>query len=246
MLSVLAACAHTAAVPAATAERLTVALRARSNVLLGEVHDNAAQHALRAAALRALLESGARPALLMEQFDRERQVDLDRVLAKPGIDADAVIDAAGVRPARSGQGWDWALYRPYLALAIEYRLRVIAANVSRADTRRVVSEGLQAMGFAPEVPADVRATLARSIVDSHCGVLSATDADRLVAAQVARDQFMARMIVAAGTQSVVLLAGNGHVRSDVGVPRCRRQRVSAPCRSACSNSVTTTTAATTS
>jgi len=30
---------------------------------------------------------------------------------------------------------------------------------------------------------------------------------------------MARMIVAAGTQGAVLLAGNGHVRSDVGVPR---------------------------
>jgi len=219
MLCVLAACAGTPALPEATAQRLAVALRARSNVLLGEVHDNADQHALRASALRALLESGARPVLLMEQFDRERQADLDRALAKPGVDADAVIDAAGVRPARSGQGWDWPLYRPYIALAIEYRLRVIAANVSRTDTRRVVSEGLQAMGFAPDVPGDVRATLARSIVDSHCGVLSAADADRLVPAQVARDQFMARMIVAAGTQGAVLLAGNGHVRSDVGVPR---------------------------
>ncbi|HKW82798.1 MAG TPA: ChaN family lipoprotein [Burkholderiaceae bacterium] len=219
MLCALAACAHPGAAPEATAARLSAALRARPNVLLGEVHDNAAQHALRASALRALLESGARPALLMEQFDRERQADLDRALAQPGVDADAVIDAAGARPGRGGPGWDWSLYRPYVALAVEYRLRVVAANVSRADTRRVVGEGLQAMGFAPEVPGDVRAALARSIVDSHCGVLSAADADRLVAAQVARDQFMARMVVAAGMQGAVLLAGNGHVRSDLGVPR---------------------------
>jgi hypothetical protein len=41
--------------------------------LLGEVHDNAAQHALRLRAFEALLATGARPALAMEQFDRNRQ-----------------------------------------------------------------------------------------------------------------------------------------------------------------------------
>jgi len=40
-----------------------------------------------------------------------------------------------------------------------------------------------------------------------------------VGAQVARDQFMARSIEANAARGAVLLAGNGHVRSDVGVPR---------------------------
>ena len=200
-------------------QRLVAAIGTRSIVLLGEVHDNAAQHAMREQALRRWLESGARPTLLMEQFDRERQSELDRALAQPGASADAVIAAAGAVSARPGQGWHWPFYRPYVALAIEYRLPIVAANVSRADARRVVSEGLQALGFDPNVPADVAVAQAGDIADSHCGVLDAADARRLVAAQVARDQFMARMIERAAPQAVVLLAGNGHVRIDIGVPR---------------------------
>ena len=200
-------------------QQLVAAIGKHSVVLLGEIHDNAAQHAMRERALRQWIEAGARPTLLMEQFDRERQGDLDRALAQPGVSADAVIAAAAAPSLRPGQGWRWPLYRPYIALAIEYRLTIVAANVSRADTRRVVGEGLQALGFDPNVPADIADAQASEIIDSHCSQLDAADAQRLVAAQVARDQFMARMIERVAPRAAVLLAGNGHVRSDIGVPR---------------------------
>ena len=45
-------------------ERLIAAIGGRSIVLLGEVHDNAAQHAMREQALRRWLENGARPILV--------------------------------------------------------------------------------------------------------------------------------------------------------------------------------------
>ncbi len=197
---------------------LIAALRSRPLVLLGEVHDNVAQHALRTEALRALLDSGARPALLMEQFDREQQGAIDRALARPVANVDAVI-AAGAPDAAAMQGWDWALYRPYLALALEHRLPIVAANVSRADTRRIVQNGLPALGFIAAVPADIDTAQAQAIVDSHCGMLDAAQAQRMVSAQVARDQFMARVLEANAAQGALLLAGNGHVRTDIGVPR---------------------------
>lgn len=199
-------------------QQLTTALRSRPVALLGEVHDNAGQHALRARSLRALLDSGARPALLMEQFDREAQDDLDRALARPGATVDDVIHAAAP-DAAAMQGWSWPFYRPYIALALEYRLPIVAANVSRADTRRVMQGGLSALGFDAAVPADIEAAQAHVIVDGHCGMLDATQARRMVGAQVARDQFMARMLEAHAARGAVLLAGNGHVRRDVGVPR---------------------------
>jgi hypothetical protein len=59
-------------------QSLAQVMARRPVVLLGEVHDNAAQHATRAAALRRLLAGGARPAIAFEQFDRERQADIDR------------------------------------------------------------------------------------------------------------------------------------------------------------------------
>ena len=213
----LAACAQSGST-GVDQRRLNDAVRSRPLVLLGEVHDNAAQHAMRAEALRALLESGARPALLMEQFDRERQAELDRALARSGTTADAVIAAA--TPADpSMQGWSWLYYKPYIALAIEYKLPIVAANVSRDDTRRLLKDGLSSLGFEARVPADIEAAQASAIVDGHCGMIDTAMAGRMVGAQVARDQFMARAIEANGARGAVLIAGNGHVRRDVGVPR---------------------------
>ena len=218
-VAVLALVGCTSALPDDAALRsLTLALRSRPVVLLGEVHDNAVQHALRVRALRRLVEGGARPALLMEQFDRERQADLDRVTAQPGATADGVIAAATPADA-SMQGWSWPLYRPYVALALEYRLPLVAANVSRADTRRIAADGLAAHGFEARVPDDLAAGQARAIVEGHCGLIDAAQAEGLVAAQVARDQFMARAVEAHAARGAVLLVGNGHVRTDLGVPR---------------------------
>lgn len=196
--------------------RLNQSVRSRPLVLLGEVHDNAAQHALRAEAWRSLLASGARPALLMEQFDRERQADIDRILAQPGATADQVI-AAG--QAASPGGWDWALYKPFVEAAIAHGVPVVAANVSRTDTRRVMAEGLAALGFDAAVPDALLDVHAHDIEQSHCGLINLAQARRMAVAQVARDQFMARQLQAHATRGAVLLAGNGHVRKDAGVPR---------------------------
>jgi len=117
------------------------------------------------------------------------------------------------------QGWTWSFYRPYVALALDYHLPIVAANVSRADARRVIQGGLPSLGFDAAVPADIAAAQAQVIVAGHCGMLDATQARRMVGAQVARDQFMARMLEANASRGAVLLAGNGHVRRDVGVPR---------------------------
>jgi uncharacterized iron-regulated protein len=216
LAALLTACAQ--ALPATDADRLTAALRSHPIALLGEVHDNAGQHALRLRALRALLEGGARPALLMEQFDREHQADLDRARARPGATADDVI-AAGAPDAQAMQGWNWAFYKPYVALALEYQLPIVAVNVSRADTRRVIGAGLASLGFDPAVPDDIETPQARAIADSHCGMIDVAQARSMVGAQVARDQFMARAIESNAARGAVLLAGDGHVRRDVGVPR---------------------------
>ena len=228
--------------PAALAQGIALPRLDAPLLLLGEVHDNAAQHALRLQALQAVVDRGARPALLLEMFDREHQAAIDAVQQAPAADAtatatttatttttiatasdlraldrrvDALIDAAGRAP-----GWHWPFYRPYLRLALQHRLPIVAANVSRADARLVIQQGLGASGFTPEVPVDIDRAQARAIEQSHCGAIDPAMATRLARAQVARDQFMARLVVAHAERGVVLLlAGNGHVRRDIGVPR---------------------------
>lgn len=184
-------------------------------VLLGEVHDNAAQHALRLRAFQAALARGQRPALALEQFDRHRQADIDRARAgRPAPDADALIAAAG-----GARGWDWRFYRPFITLALQHDLPIVAANVGAGEARAVMRDGLAAHGFDDKLPAGLQADLASEIQASHCGLIDATTAGRMALAQVARDQHMARVLQAHAARGVVLLAGNGHVRSDRGAPR---------------------------
>lgn len=183
-------------------------------VLLGEVHDNAAQHALRLRAFERWLGAGARPALVMEQFDRERQGVIDTLLAQaPALDADQLIAAAG------GRGWQWQFYRPFVELALQYRLPIVAGNVSRDDARKIMREGLEATGFNAAVPTELLELQANDIAASHCGMVDADTARRMALAQVARDQAMAAAVEKHAARGVLLLAGNGHVRIDAGVPR---------------------------
>ena len=207
------------------AQALAQVMARRPVVLLGEVHDNAEQHATRAAALRQLLAGGARPALAFEQFDRERQADIDRARreAPPAgrTAADHIIEQA--RPAR---GWDWSLYRPFVELALEYDLPIVAANLSRADAMRVATAGFAAVfddakraryGLDALPPALIAAH-EKAVDDGHCNRMPADALPSMARAQIARDLALAEAIRPYFARGVVLLTGNGHVRADIGVP----------------------------
>lgn len=184
-------------------------------VLLGEVHDNAAQHALRLRAFEALLASGARPTLALEQLDRQHQGTIDQLLAQePRPDAHALVAAA-----QGGKGWNWDYYKPFIALAVQHGLPVVAANVGATEARAVMRDGLAAHGFEAQVPADLQQALAVEIEASHCGLVKRETAARMALAQIARDQHMARVLQQHAARGVVLLAGNGHVRVSLGAPR---------------------------
>ncbi len=195
-------------------------------LLLGEVHDNTAAHRARLAMLETLIERGWRPVIVMEQFDRDRADDLSRALATCE-NADCVVRRAG------GRGWDWPLYHPLLELALKYRLSVIAANLSRADTARVVREGIVAVigaadardfGLPDTISAALREAQRQRIEDGHCGKVPPALARGMTDAQIARDLWMTRVMLEHAGRGVVLIAGNGHVQRDWGVPYWLRVR----------------------
>jgi uncharacterized iron-regulated protein len=68
------------------------------------------------------------------------------------------------------------------------------------------------------LPADFRHKHEDAIAAGHCNLLRAEDLWSRVRAQVARDIIMAQAIRPYVDRGVVLLAGNGHVRRDIGVP----------------------------
>jgi len=220
--ALLSACAGPAPVQSGfSAPALVREMRRRPVVLLGEIHDNAAQHRVRAGALRQLLQGGARPALAFEQFDRERQPDIDRIVSGGGADRLERLVALGVR------GWDWDMYRPYLELALQYGLPIVAADLSRADAMRVSRDGYQAVFDAgararlglDSVPEDLLREQEKAVDEGHCHKLPAQALPAIARAQIARDAALAAAIEPYLAGGVVLLAGNGHARRDIGVPR---------------------------
>ena len=194
----------------ARADTIADAMRGRRVVILGEVHDNPTQHALRAAALRKYVESGARPAIAFEQFDRERQEAIERARRERPRDVDYLITEAKGAPS-----WQWDLYKPFVALALEYDLPIVAANLSRVDAMKVATD-------AAPAPVDVSASLMRgqeeAIAKGHCNLLPDDALPGMARAQIARDRSLAAAITPFARNGVVLLTGNGHARIDAGVP----------------------------
>ncbi len=228
LLTLLTAASLMAPAGAATPDPATLALAIAPYplVLLGEVHDNTHVHQLRFRALQQRLADGWRPALVMEHFDRERQADIDRARRERPRDADYLIAQAG------DPRWPWALLKPLIALALDHDLPIVAANVSRADAVRAMREGMGAVLLPATLTAaglvpDARPVLSDAIVAGqkiaidagHCGRTPPDMLPGLVQAQVARDVFMAALLRAHAARGAVLLAGNGHVRRDIGVPR---------------------------
>jgi len=190
--------------------------------LLGEVHDNEIQHRLRTAVFARALAAGWRPALLMEQFDLDRQGDLDRARSERPRDAAHLVKRAG------GGGWHWPYYEPVIALALQHDLPLVAANVSRAWASQLVRSDYESVLGAQRVrewgldrPPDPpwRAAQERAIDAGHCGALPASLWPGMARGQFARDAAMAHLLRTHGARGAVLWAGDGHVRRDLGVPR---------------------------
>jgi len=196
--------------------------------LLGEVHDNREVHRRRTAALRRAVHAGWRPALVMEQFDADRQPEIDRSRReRPGDARHLIQQATGGR-----SGWDWDFYQPLVDLALGFELQLLAGNLPRADAMRLVREPLAAvlgderarrLGLDAPLDAAWQAAQEREIDQGHCGALPRTMYAGMARAQAARDAQMALLLREHATRGAVLIAGNGHVRRDLGVPRWLRE-----------------------
>jgi len=221
-------------------------VRGARYVLLGEVHDNALHHQLRAVLLRLLLSDGVPTTVVFEQIDRQHSTALqdaatraqaDAALHRSAVDVEPVIDAGQF----ARKGWGWPLHRPLFVAALGAGATLAGGNLSRAEATAVVRGGIDA------APADVRglldsadsrpagtgwtsqqqAALLHEVDVGHCGALPAPMLAPMALAQRARDAALALAMVDAMKRlpagaRVVLITGNGHLRADIGVPHYLR------------------------
>ena len=193
-------------------------------LLLGEKHDNPDHHVLQARMIRALTADGRRPAVAFEMFTPSQVRALRHYLAAHPRDAAGIGEAVSWKAS----GWPaWAIYEPIAQAALDVGLPIVPANLDDDRVRAVSRQGVAALdpafvrrhGLDQPLVADVRAAMAEEIRESHCGHAPEDRVGAMIGAQRARDAQMAEALVTApGNDGAVLIAGDGHVRNDHGVP----------------------------
>ena len=234
--------------PFSGADSLRVALRQADVLLLGEIHDNPAHHVIQACLLDEA-RTARTAAVVFEQIRVDQAPALADYLAR----ADATAGGIGPALAWAQSGWPpWAHYQPIAETALARGLAIRAGDGPRSVMRAVARGGASALdaverervGLDAELAADLEAALRDELVASHCNMMPAAAFGGMATAQRYRDAHLAAAIVEAWGEAkphegkgeagagpvVVLIAGNGHVRSDRAVPwhlrRMRPQSVS--------------------
>ena len=181
-------------------------------VILGEYHDNPTHHAHQAAAISAL----AARAVVYEMLTPDEAATLASIARTP----DAMRDAT--------TGFDWSNIADYTEVLAASPV-IIGAALPRSRMRDAFANGAAsvfgddaaAFGLTTALSDDEQAIREQMQFDAHCAAMPLAMMGGMVAAQRLRDAHFARTVLdalAAHGAPVVLITGNGHARTDWGVP----------------------------
>lgn len=178
-------------------------------LLVGEQHDAIAHQRLQKQLIKTLGHEGRLAAVVMEMADQGKST--------VGLGPNA--SEAEVRQAldwHEETGWPWPVYGPVVMAAVRLGVPVHGGNLPREVMRSAMQDRSLDGLLAPEALARQE----EGIRQGHCGLLPDAQIPSMVRVQIARDQTMARTagnLVQPG-KTVMLIAGQGHVRRDLGVP----------------------------
>jgi uncharacterized iron-regulated protein len=202
-------------------------------IYAGETHTEYGSHLVQLQILQALHNRKIPLIIGLEMFPRSRQQALDDYI-QGKIDEAAFISASGYFEV---WGYDYRLYRDIIQYAREQHIPLLGLNLDKAITRRVYADG-STDGLTPEQQSQVaqerdldlpgyrqRLETVHSQHDSPHGA-SFTG---FFQSQALWDETMAESIVLAlqryPDHRMLVLAGNGHVVKDSGIPpRVKRRK----------------------
>jgi len=178
-------------------------------VLLGEQHDADSHRDLQERWVQTLAQRGTLRALALEMAERGTSTD--------GLPTTASEQAVQAALAWNLQAWPWERYRPAIMAAVRAGVPVLGANLPRDEQRLAMRDD----SLDRLLPTHALQAQQQAIRLGHCELLPESQITPMTRVQIARDQAMARTIAAAVVpgKTVVLLAGAGHVRAELGVPQ---------------------------
>lgn len=200
-----------------TAAPLVEGMAQADVVILGEVHDNPEHHKTQARMVQALTPR----AVVWEMLTPERADVLDK-----GVTADPDQLARDLQ--WSDTGWpEFSFYAPIFAAsqgAAHY-----GGQVPRSQAGDVMQNGAAAFfgaeaaqyGLKDPLPAAEQSSREADQLANHCDAMPKDMLPLLVEFQRLRDAVLARAVVRAFRETggpVVVITGNGHARTDRGIP----------------------------
>lgn len=205
-LALLSGCA--ALHPAGMPLRAHRALLPADILLLGEQHDAPEHQAWERATVQWLAQRGQLAALVLEMAEAGRNT--------VGLPRDASESAVQKALYWNDTRWPWAAYGPVAMAAVRAGVPVLGGNLPRKALNNTTADA----SLDARLPAAALAHQTQAVRAGHCDLLPENMVPGMVRVQVARDISMARVAAAAHRpdQVVLLVAGFGHVRRDVGVP----------------------------
>jgi len=178
-------------------------------VLVGEQHDDAGHQRQHRDLVQAMAARGKLAAIALEMAEQGAST--------AGLARDA--DASTVRSSLGwdDQAWPWDAYAPAVLAAVRAGVPVLGANLPRERLRAAMQDASLDAALDPAAFAAQR----EAIRTGHCDLLPASQLGPMARVQVARDRAMARAVEAAAVpgETVMLLAGAGHVDPEIGVAR---------------------------
>ena len=214
----LGGCAHQASTLTSSADwQQTLAQWTDAQVIaLGEQHDQIAHHQWEAQTVQWLAAGQRLGALVIEMAPAGSST---AGLATTSTE-EQVQQALQWQSGTASGGWPWQDYGPMVMNAVRAGVPVLGGNLPRAQMKQTMGQSR----YDSHLPASGWQLQLDAIKDGHCGLLPESQFAPMARIQLARDESMAKVTATAVQQwsqpgqSVLLVAGRSHVRSDIGVP----------------------------
>lgn len=208
----------------------------RKIVVIGEQHDRFEHHQNQLQLIRKLKQAGHKVAVGMEMFQQPYQQALDDYVAGK------IDESAFLTQSRYFKKWayDYNLYKPIIDYAVKHQIPLLALNIEADITHHVARKGLYSLDEEQQrqIPDTMdfdnsryRETL-RSVFQMHDMMQKDREMDfnHFLQSQILWDESMAnkasQFIKNNPDFTLVILAGNGHLRYRHGVPQ-RLKRLTA-------------------
>jgi uncharacterized iron-regulated protein len=203
-------------------DQLVAELNRHQIIFVGEKHTNPAHHAIQKKIIEAVFKNTPSMRVGMEMFDRSYQEVLD--LWSAGV----MNEETFLRKVQWYANWryDFALYLDILQFIKENRIKIVALNIPTYIPARIRIGGIDSLLYTDKqyLPKEIDTSnsahrdYVKKVFDQH-QFPERVKFDDFYMAQCVWDEIMAESIAAdLGGNTIVVLAGNGHIQYKYGIP----------------------------